>query len=95
LSRNRTDRFEICEYLKIFKEVTINISPRQIWNPDEIIYCFDPSRIRVLGERRTAVHRATSGQDRGNITIFMAADLDGEIAQLIVGYSKPKRVGDS
>ena len=33
----------------------------------------------VLGERRTAVHRSTSGQGRRNITIFMAADVDGGI----------------
>jgi hypothetical protein len=50
LSRKRSDRLEIYEYLKIFKEVTINISPRQIWNPEEIMYGLDPSRIRVLGE---------------------------------------------
>lgn len=39
----------------------------------------DPCRITVVGESRTAVHRATSGQGRGNITIFMAADVDAEI----------------
>jgi len=79
LSRNRSDRFEVYEYLKTFREVAINISPSQLWNPDKTIYGLDPSRIRVLGERRTAVHRATSGQGRGNINTFIAADGDGEI----------------
>jgi hypothetical protein len=46
---------------------------------DETIYGLEPGRIRVLGERGTAAHQATSGQGKGNITIFMAADVDGEI----------------
>lgn len=79
MSRNRTDRSKIYEYLKIFKEVTIDISSSQLANPDETIHGLDPSRNRAPGERSTAVRRATSGQGKGNITIFMAVNVDGEI----------------
>ena len=76
--------------MEILKEVIINISPRQLWNPDETIYGWHSSRIRVLRERGTATHRATSGRGEGNITIFMAADADGEkLPPLIAAYSKP------
>jgi len=48
------DPLIISEYFEILREVTNNISPRQIWNLDETSFCLDPSRIRVAGERGTA-----------------------------------------
>jgi hypothetical protein len=68
----------ISEYFEILREVTKSISPRHLWNPDETSFCLDPSRIRVVGDRGTASHRATSGPGKENITVLMATNAAGQ-----------------
>jgi cell division protein FtsI/penicillin-binding protein 2 len=49
----------------------------------------DPSRIRVVGKTGTASHRTTSGQDKENISVLMAANAASEkLPPLIVFKGK-------
>ena len=54
------DPFTIGHYFELLKEVMHDVPPKQVYNVDETSFCLDPSRIRVVGEKGTVAHRATS-----------------------------------
>lgn len=79
VARKRSmDPFIITDYFKLLKKELANIPPAQIYNVDETSFCLDPSRVKVVGQKGTAAHRATSGPGRENISVLMGANAAGE-----------------
>lgn len=95
VSRKRSmDPFSISGYFSLLEQVTNNVPPNNIWNIDETSFCLDPSRIKVVGEKGTAAHRATSGPGKENITVLMGGNAAGEKLPPLVVF-KGKHVWDS
>lgn len=79
VARKRSvDPFIIDDYFTLLKKVVNDIPPASIYNIDETSFCLDPSRIKVVGQRGTAAHRATSGSGKENITVLVGANAAGE-----------------
>jgi len=53
----------------------------------------DPSRIRVVGKRGTASHRATSGPGKENITVLMAVNAVGKKLPPLIVFKGKKQLG--
>lgn len=66
------------EYFDILNDVTNNIHSRQLQEVDVASTCLDPRRIWVLDEMSTLFQQATNGSDKDNITVVVAAKVDGE-----------------
>lgn len=95
VARKRSiDPFTVSEYFRLLKEVTTGVPPSQIYNLDESSFCLDPKKVKVVGAKGTAAHRATSGTGRDNISVLIGASAAGEKLPPFVVF-KGKNVWDS
>ncbi|KAB0798301.1 hypothetical protein PPYR_09294 [Photinus pyralis] len=66
------DPFIINQYFELLKktlhDLDLNDKPNQIWNLDELGFCLDPSKTKVVGKKGVASSRTTGGVGRENNT---------------------------
>lgn len=88
------DPFIISDYFKLLKLDLENIPTTQKNNVNEISFCLDSPRVKVVGKKGTAAHRATSDPGREIITVLMGANAAGEKLTPQIVY-KGKNLWDS
>lgn len=59
--KESVDPFIINNYFTRLKDIIEDIPPSRVYNIDETSVYLDPSRIKVIGQRGTAAHRAING----------------------------------
>lgn len=94
VGKRKVDPFIINENYNILKGVVQNVPPSRISNIGETSFCLDLSRIKVVGKRGKATHKATSGSGRENITVVLSGNAVGEKLPPLIFY-KGKNVWDS
>lgn len=94
VARKRSvDPFIINDYFTLLKDVIKDIPPSRIYNIDETSFCLDPSRIKVVGQKGTAAHRATSGSGRENISVLLGGNAYWEKNYLLILFLKGRMFG--
>ncbi|KAF2897432.1 hypothetical protein ILUMI_08758 [Ignelater luminosus] len=79
------DPLSISAYLDLLKEVTHDVPPTCIWNTDETSFCFDSSKIKMVGERSTAAHTGVSSPGKENMTVLMRSNATSGLVTIIGG----------
>ncbi|KAB0790127.1 hypothetical protein PPYR_15553, partial [Photinus pyralis] len=62
---------------KTLHDLDLNDKPHQIWNLDELGFCLDPSKTKVVGKKGVASSRTIGGVGRENTTILMTVNAAG------------------
>ncbi|XP_066258180.1 uncharacterized protein [Euwallacea similis] len=71
------------------KELSIEDKPMRIWNLDEISFCTDPAKTKVVGGKNVPCIRTVSAPGRENIAVLMAASASGDkVPPLIIFKGK-------
>ncbi|KAF6199365.1 hypothetical protein GE061_007391 [Apolygus lucorum] len=92
--KKAVDPFIMDQYFNFLKTITDGLPPSQIYNVDETSFCSDPQRAKVVGEKNTPSHRATSGPGRENTTVLIGGSAAGEKLPPLVIF-KGKNIWDS
>ncbi|KAJ8879015.1 hypothetical protein PR048_019621 [Dryococelus australis] len=77
--RKALDPFKINTNFDLLHELlltnhSLEMKPEQIYNLDEISFCTDPSRTKIVGEVNSSATRTTSGSGKENRTVLFGAN---------------------